>query len=92
VTNAISFPSGDQVDVLLEKEAIDYDGRDGLLLFFLLLGLARIGIMNDKHHTLRIRRPGEVFDAAFHVGEFFGFTTAARQDPELVDLVLVFAT
>jgi hypothetical protein len=47
--------------------------------------------VNDECDALRIRRPGEVFDAAFQVGEFFSFTTAARQNPKLIDFVLVFA-
>jgi hypothetical protein len=40
------------VNILFKVKTIDDQGRDGLLLFFLLLRLARIGITHHEHNTL----------------------------------------
>ena len=47
-------PAIDQiaVDVVLEEETIDDDRWNGLLLFFLLLRLARVGIVHNEHNAL----------------------------------------
>src|SRR3954469_22948859 len=74
------------VDVFFEKEPINDQRWDRLLFFLLFLWFARIGIMDDERDPFRIGRPGEIFDAAFRVGDFLGFTTTDWQQPELIVL------
>src|SRR5438105_4228707 len=62
----------------------------GGTVFFFLLRLARIGVGNNKRDPFRIRRPGEIVDAGFRVGEFLGFAATARKNPKLIVLVVVF--
>src|SRR5437868_5034046 len=79
------------VDVLFEKEPVDHERRHGLLFLLLFLRLARIGIVDDQRDALAIRRPGEVVNATFRVGYFFGLTAADREQPKLIVLVFIFA-
>src|SRR2546421_1772751 len=79
------------VHIFLEKEAINHEWRNGLLLLFFLLRLARIGIGNNKRDPFRIGRPGEIVDAGFRVGQFLSFAAGARENPKLIALVVVFA-
>ena len=72
------------VDILLELEAVEDDGRRGFLFGF-LGGRERVGVgvADDEGQALAVGRPHVVGHAALELGHLLGFAAGPVQQPEL---------